>query len=52
MLGTFAERAVVSQTSCVPIEADVPFEVAALTGWRADRLGHRLYAAGCGPARR
>jgi alcohol dehydrogenase (nicotinoprotein) len=32
MLGTFAERAVISQNSCVPIEKDIPFEVAALTG--------------------
>ena len=47
MLGTFAERAVVSQNSSVPIEADIPFEVAALcgcgvpTGW-----GTAVYAAG------
>ena len=47
MLGTFAERAVVSQHSCVPIEEDIPFEVAALvgcgvpTGW-----GTSVYAAG------
>jgi alcohol dehydrogenase (nicotinoprotein) len=47
MLGTFAERAVVSQNSCVPIERGIPFEVAALvgcgvpTGW-----GTAVYAAG------
>src|SRR5215472_844624 len=47
MLGTFAERAVVSQNSCVPIDADIPFDVAALvgcgvpTGW-----GTAVYAAG------
>jgi S-(hydroxymethyl)glutathione dehydrogenase/alcohol dehydrogenase len=32
MLGTFAERAVVDQASCVRIEKDIPFEVAALVG--------------------
>ncbi|MGP4014587.1 NDMA-dependent alcohol dehydrogenase [Saccharopolyspora sp. 5N708] len=47
MLGTFAQRAVVSQASCVRIDADIPFEVAALvgcgvpTGW-----GSSVYAAG------
>lgn len=46
MLGTFAERAVVSQFSCVRIARDLPFEVAALagcgvpTGW-----GSAVYAA-------
>lgn len=46
-LGTFAQRAVVSQASCVKIDDDVPFEVAALvgcgvpTGW-----GSSVYAAG------
>jgi alcohol dehydrogenase (nicotinoprotein) len=30
-LGTFAERAVVPQASCVPLDDDIPFEVAALT---------------------
>src|ERR1700689_4938235 len=32
MLGTFAKRAVISQNSCVPIEKDIPFGVAGLTG--------------------
>ncbi|HUZ23812.1 MAG TPA: NDMA-dependent alcohol dehydrogenase [Streptosporangiaceae bacterium] len=32
MLGTFSERAVVSQASCVRIDDDIPFEVAALVG--------------------
>ncbi|MGH3316457.1 MAG: NDMA-dependent alcohol dehydrogenase [Nocardioidaceae bacterium] len=32
MLGTFSERAVVSQHSCVPIERDIPFDIAALVG--------------------
>jgi Zn-dependent alcohol dehydrogenase len=47
MLGTFAERAVVSQNSCVPIEADLPFEVAALTGCGVPTgWGTAVYAAG------
>ena len=47
MLGTFAERAVVSQNSCVPIEADIPFEVAALTGCGVPTgWGTAVYAAG------
>jgi alcohol dehydrogenase (nicotinoprotein) len=47
MLGTFSERAVVSQASCVKIDKDIPFDVAALvgcgvpTGW-----GTSVYAAG------
>lgn len=46
-LGTFSERMVVSQASCVRIDGDIPFEVAALvgcgvpTGW-----GSSVYAAG------
>jgi alcohol dehydrogenase (nicotinoprotein) len=32
MLGTFAERAVVQEASCVRIDDDIPFEVAALVG--------------------
>jgi S-(hydroxymethyl)glutathione dehydrogenase/alcohol dehydrogenase len=32
MLGTFARRAVVDQASCVRIDDDIPFEVAALVG--------------------
>lgn len=32
MLGTFAERAVVSQASCVPLHDDIPLDVAALVG--------------------
>jgi S-(hydroxymethyl)glutathione dehydrogenase/alcohol dehydrogenase len=49
-LGTFAERAVVSQASCVRLDEDIPFEVAALagcgvpTGW-----GSAVYAAGVAP---
>src|SRR6202451_4520267 len=47
MLGTFAERAVVSQNSCVPIETDIPFEVAALTGCGVPTgWGTAVYAAG------
>jgi S-(hydroxymethyl)glutathione dehydrogenase/alcohol dehydrogenase len=47
MLGTFSERAVVSQNSCVPIEADLPFEVAALTGCGVPTgWGTAVYAAG------
>jgi Zn-dependent alcohol dehydrogenase len=43
MLGTFPERAVVSQASCVRIDREVAFEVAALvgcgvpTGWGTSR---------------
>ena|ERR1700722_16821881 len=46
-LGTFSERTVVSESSCVRIDDDLPFEVAALvscgvtTGW-----GSAIYAAG------
>jgi alcohol dehydrogenase (nicotinoprotein) len=49
-LGTFSERAVVSQASCVRIDDDIPFDVAALagcgvpTGW-----GSSVYAAGVRP---
>jgi alcohol dehydrogenase (nicotinoprotein) len=47
VLGTFAERAVVSEFSVIPIPDDIPFEVAALvgcgvpTGW-----GSAVHAAG------
>lgn len=47
MLGTFSQRAVVSQASCVRIDRKIPFDVAALagcgvpTGW-----GTSVYAAG------
>jgi alcohol dehydrogenase (nicotinoprotein) len=50
MLGTFAQRAVVSQHSCVRIGKDIPFDVAALvgcgvpTGW-----GSAVYAARVSP---
>jgi S-(hydroxymethyl)glutathione dehydrogenase/alcohol dehydrogenase len=50
MLGTFAQRAVVAQASCVRVDDDIPFEVAALvgcgvpTGW-----GTAVYAAGVRP---
>jgi alcohol dehydrogenase (nicotinoprotein) len=47
MLGTFAERAVVSQNSCVPIDDDIPFTVAALTGCGVPTgWGTAVYAAG------
>jgi len=47
VLGTFSEWIVIPEDSCVPIDADLPFEVAALvacgvtTGW-----GSAVYAAG------
>lgn len=47
VLGTFSERAVVSEFSCIPIPKDIPFEVASLvgcgvpTGW-----GSAVHAAG------
>ncbi|MEX0426734.1 NDMA-dependent alcohol dehydrogenase [Nocardioides sp. DS6] len=47
VLGTFSERAVVSQASCVKLDDDIPLDVAALvgcgvpTGW-----GTSVYAAG------
>jgi S-(hydroxymethyl)glutathione dehydrogenase/alcohol dehydrogenase len=50
MLGTFSQRAVVAQASCVKIDDDIPFEVASLvgcgvpTGW-----GTAVYAAGVRP---
>jgi len=50
MLGTFSQHAVVSQWSCVPIDNDIPFDVAALvgcgvpTGW-----GTSVYVAGVRP---
>jgi S-(hydroxymethyl)glutathione dehydrogenase/alcohol dehydrogenase len=50
VLGTFSERAVVSEFSCIPIPDDIPFDVAALvscgvpTGW-----GSAVYAAGVRP---
>jgi S-(hydroxymethyl)glutathione dehydrogenase/alcohol dehydrogenase len=50
MLGTFSERAVVSQHSCVRIDEDIPFDVAALvgcgvpTGW-----GSAVYVARVAP---
>jgi Zn-dependent alcohol dehydrogenase len=47
MLGTFAARSVISQNSCVPIEKDIPFEVAALTGCGVPTgWGTAVYAAG------
>jgi alcohol dehydrogenase (nicotinoprotein) len=47
MLGTFAERAVVSQLSCVRLDEDIPFEVAALTGCGVPTgWGSSVYAAG------
>ncbi|HEX5996216.1 MAG TPA: NDMA-dependent alcohol dehydrogenase [Jiangellales bacterium] len=50
VLGTFSQRAVVAQESCVKIDNDIPFDVAALvgcgvpTGW-----GTAVYAAGVRP---
>lgn len=50
MLGTFSQRAVISEWSCVKIDDDIPFDVAALvgcgvpTGW-----GSAVYAAGVRP---
>jgi NDMA-dependent alcohol dehydrogenase len=50
VLGTFSQRAVLSEWSCVRIEPDIPFELAALvscgvtTGW-----GSAVYAAGVRP---
>lgn len=50
VLGTFSQYAVVSETSCVDIDDDIPFEVAALvgcgvtTGWSTS-----VYAAGVQP---
>jgi alcohol dehydrogenase (nicotinoprotein) len=50
VLGTFAERAVISEFSCIRIDRDVPFEIGALvacgvpTGW-----GTAVYAAGVQP---
>ena len=47
VLGTFSQWIVISENSCVPIDPDIPFEVAALvacgvtTGW-----GSSVYAAG------
>lgn len=50
VLGTFSQHAVVTETSCVKIEPDLPFELAALvscgvaTGW-----GSAVYVAGVRP---
>jgi len=60
LLSTFAERAVVAARSCIPIPADVPFDVAALLGcaittgvgavWNTGdvRAGDRVCVIGCG----
>lgn len=59
-LSTFAEATVVPERSCVPIDRDVPFDVAALVGcavttgvgavWRTAgvRPGDRVAVIGCG----
>jgi Zn-dependent alcohol dehydrogenase len=59
-LSTFAEACVVPERSCVPIDADIPFEVAALVGcavstgvgavWRTAGVGpgDRVAILGCG----
>ena len=39
MLGTFADRIVVSQASCVKIEDWFPLDVAALLSWGCRRVG-------------
>ncbi len=50
MLGSFAQRAVISQNSCVVVDKDIPLDVAVLvgcgvpTGW-----GSAVYAAGVTP---
>jgi alcohol dehydrogenase (nicotinoprotein) len=47
VLGTFSQRAVVLEASCVPIDRDIPFEVAALTGCGVPTgWGSSVYAAG------
>jgi Zn-dependent alcohol dehydrogenase len=60
LLSTFAEACVVPERSCVPIPADVPFDVAALVGcavstgvgavWRTAGVqpGDRVAVIGCG----
>ena len=59
-LSTFADACVVPERSCVPIAADIPFEVAALVGcavstgagavWRTGgvKSGDRVAIVGCG----
>jgi Zn-dependent alcohol dehydrogenase len=59
-LSTFADACVVPERSCVPIDADVPFDVAALVGcavstgagavWRTAgvQTGDRVAVVGCG----
>jgi NDMA-dependent alcohol dehydrogenase len=50
VLGTFSQWVVIPEASCVPVEPDIPFEIAALvacgvtTGW-----GSSVYAAGTRP---
>jgi Zn-dependent alcohol dehydrogenase len=60
LLSTFAERTVVPARCCIPIPADVPFEVAGLVGcavstgvgavWNTARVrpGDRVCVVGCG----
>ena len=60
LLSTFADACVVPERSCVPIDEDIPFEVAALVGcavstgagavWRTAgvRQGDRVAVFGCG----
>jgi Zn-dependent alcohol dehydrogenase len=60
LLSTFADRAVVAERSCIPIPADVPFDVASLVGcaiatgvgavWNTAgvRPGDRVAVIGCG----
>lgn len=59
-LSTFADACVVPERSCVPVAADIPFDVAALVGcavstgagavWRTARVqeGDRVAIIGCG----
>lgn len=60
LVSSFAERAVVSERSCVPVPPEVPFDVAALVGcalttgtgavWRTAQVvpGERVAVFGCG----
>ena len=52
VLGTFSERAVISEWSCVKIEDDIPFELAALVSCGVTTgFCSSIYAPTCGPAR-
>lgn len=50
VLGTFSDYAVVSESSCIPIGEDIPFEVAALVACGVPTgFGSAVYAAGVRP---